>query len=80
MCIPKRRENVTRKLCYRKDDRAMHFCCAILMQYRYVPAITVRSSDVNKGAWQMPCQNYGLRPGLFLVCSKFLHVPLGIGG
>jgi len=37
------------------------------MQYRYDPAIKVWSSDVNKGAWQMPCRNYGLRPGPPLV-------------
>ena len=45
------------QLGYRKDDRAMRFCCAIL-QYRYDPAIKLLSSDVNKGAWQMPCRNY----------------------
>jgi len=70
----------TRKLCYRKHDRAMRFCCTIVMQYRYDPAIKVRSSDVNKGAWQMPCRNYGLRPGLKAFAPKFLHVPLGVGG
>ena len=69
----------TRKLYYRKHDRAMRFllCNSDSM---HDPAIKVRSSDVNKGAWQMPCRNYGLRPGLFLVSLKFLHVPLGVGG
>jgi len=37
----------------------------------------LRSSDVNKGAWQMPCRNYELRPGLPLLkispCSH--HFP-----
>jgi len=70
----------TRKLRYRKRDRAMRFCCAILMQYRYDPAMKVRSSDINKGARQMLCRNYGLRPGTHLVSPEFLHVPLGIGG
>jgi len=45
----------TRKLCYRKDDRVMRFCNAILIQYQYDPVIKIRSSDVNKWAWQMPC-------------------------
>jgi len=65
----------TRKLCNREDDCAMHFCCAILMQYLYDPAITVRSSDVNKGAWQMPCRNYGLRPSPPLVSQNFSMFP-----
>ena len=72
----------TRKLCCRKDDHGMRFCSAILIQYRYHPATKVGllSSDVNKGAWQIPCQNYRLRPGAPLVSPKFLHVPLGVGG
>jgi len=76
----KQRCVLTRKLYYRKDDRTMRFCCAILLQYWYDPAIKLRSSDVKKGAWQMPCRNYGLRPGLPLVSPKFLHVPLGVVG
>jgi len=38
--------------------------CTFVVQYCYWydPAIKVRSSDVNKGAWQMLCRNYGLRP------------------
>jgi len=47
----------------------------ILMQYWYDLAIKVRSSDVNKGAWQMPCRNYGLRPGLPLVSQNFSIFP-----
>jgi len=70
----------TRKLYDRKNDRAMRFCCAILMQYRYDAATKARYSDVDKGAWQMPCRNYGLRPGLFLISPKFLRVSLGVGG
>jgi len=46
---------------------------------RYDPEIKVRSSEVNKGAWQMPCRNYGLRPGLKVFAPKFLHVLLGVG-
>jgi len=66
----------TRKLYYRNHYCAMRFCC----QYRYDPAIKVGFSNVNKGAWQMLCRNYGLRPGLPLVSPKFLHVPMGVGG
>jgi len=67
----------TRKLCYHKDDRAMRFCCAILIQYRYDPAIKVRSSDENKGRGRCRAEswNYGLRPGVPLVSPKFLHFP-----
>jgi len=50
------------------------------MQYRYDPAIKVRSSDVNKDTWQMSCRNNGLRPGLPLVSPEFLHVPRTVGG
>jgi len=58
-------------------NRAIHFCFAILIQYQYDRAIKVRSSDINRG---VACQNYGLRPGLPLVFSKFLYVLLGVGG
>jgi len=45
----------------------------------YDPAIKVRSSDVNKGAWQIPCRNCGLRPGLKVFAPKFLQI-LEVGG
>ena len=57
--------------------------CTFVVQYAiywYEPAITVWSSNVNKGTWQMPCLNYELRPGPPLVSPKLLHVPLGVGG
>jgi len=38
----------TRKLCYRKDDRAMRFCCAILISV-WSSNKGIQSSDVNKG-------------------------------
>ena len=53
--------------------------CAILMQYRYDPAIKVRSSDVNKGVIDaMP--KLRTKAGLKVFAPKFLHVPLGICG
>jgi len=49
MLKSQRPPSITTKLYYRKDYHAMRFCCPILMQYRYDPAIKVRSSDVKRG-------------------------------
>jgi len=64
---------------YKKAVLSQRSRCTFVAQYwnQYDPAIKVRFSDVNKGAWQIPCWNYGLRPGLPLVSPKFLNASVG---